>query len=81
MVSIYKTPDNCFSVEEATLASYEELLEEQDKIKQGNEPSLFVADQHHPTGFTFSLLKIRKATKREIKQAINDVYKTNSRNH
>lgn len=79
-MKIYKTPDNCFSVEEATLASYEDLLEEQDKIKQGNKPSLFVADQHS-TGFTFSLLKIRKATKREIKQAINDVYKTNSRNH
>lgn len=79
-MKIYKTPDNCFSVEEATLASYEELLEELERIKQGNKPSLFVADQHR-TGFTFSLLKIRKATKREIKQAINDVHKTNSRNY
>jgi hypothetical protein len=70
MLSIYKTPDNCFSIEEAQLASYEELLEELDKIKQGNQPSLFVPDQHS-TGFSLACLKIRKATKREIKQAIN----------
>jgi hypothetical protein len=66
-MKIYKTPDNCFSIEEARLASYEELLEELNKTN----PSLFVADQHS-TGFSLACLKVRKATKREIKQAFNE---------
>ncbi len=76
MLPFCKMPENSFSVESAQMVSYEELVEEHQRIKQGNEPSLFVAEYG-----TYTISSIRKATKREIKQAINDVHKTSSRNH
>ena len=65
MLPFCKMPENSFTVESAKLVSYQEVLEDYKCIKQGKEPSLFVAEYG-----TFTIASIRKATKREIKQAV-----------
>lgn len=65
MLPFCKMLENSFTVESARLVSYQEVLEDYQSIKQGNKPSLFVAEYG-----SFTIASIRKATKRKIKQAV-----------